>query len=139
MLRRIVGLPCAVADDVLRMEFGCRPYASWMSDANWSLPFGCRLWPPIACPPGWRPLAGRPAVAVKGAQGRACALAWWLPWSVIAVDLKVMALAATGMDKAAFKNVPGRQCAPGMRVPCGARPDPQCCTTCRCWATRPGT
>jgi hypothetical protein len=30
MLRRIVRLPYAVADDVPRMEFGCRPYASWM-------------------------------------------------------------------------------------------------------------
>jgi hypothetical protein len=30
VLRRILRLPCAVADDVLRMQLGCRPYVSWM-------------------------------------------------------------------------------------------------------------
>ena len=28
ILRRIVRLPCVVADDVLRMELGCRPYGT---------------------------------------------------------------------------------------------------------------
>ncbi len=30
VLRRLAGLQCQVPDDVLRMEFGCRSYASWM-------------------------------------------------------------------------------------------------------------
>jgi hypothetical protein len=40
--RRIVRLPVAVADDVLRMELGCRPYASsWMDQRK--LEFAFRL------------------------------------------------------------------------------------------------
>ena len=30
VLRRFVGLDCNVSDDILRLEFGCRSYASWM-------------------------------------------------------------------------------------------------------------
>jgi hypothetical protein len=41
VLRRIMRLPCAVADDVLRMELGCRPYASWMDQRK--LEFAFRL------------------------------------------------------------------------------------------------
>ena len=41
ILRRIVGLPNAVANDVLRMELGCRPYSSWMDQRK--LEFAFRL------------------------------------------------------------------------------------------------
>jgi hypothetical protein len=34
VLRRILRLPCAVSDDVLRMELGCRPYARANSPAQ---------------------------------------------------------------------------------------------------------
>jgi hypothetical protein len=48
---RVLRLPCGVADDVLRMELGCRPYVGWAS-ASWSLPSGWQLWRLTACLPG---------------------------------------------------------------------------------------
>jgi hypothetical protein len=55
---------------------------------------------------GWRRLAGRPWRASRA--GWRCMLAWWLHWRERAVDLKVTALAAAGMDTAALKKVAGK-------------------------------
>ncbi len=65
MLRRIVRLPCAVADDVLQMEFGCRPYASCMDQRK--LEFAFRLKTVAADRSPIRVASARwPAVARKG-------------------------------------------------------------------------
>ena len=43
VLRRIVNVPCHVPDDVLRMELGCRPYASWMNQRKLEYAFRLRM------------------------------------------------------------------------------------------------
>jgi hypothetical protein len=75
-------------------------------------------WPAVAC-------AGVPAMhaGVVAALKRA-------------VDLKVTALAATGMGKAAFKQVAGE--AVRARDVRAMRRQARC-ITCGCWVTRPGT
>jgi hypothetical protein len=113
VLRRIVRLPCAVADDVLRMEFGCRPYASWMDPRK--LEFAFRLQTMAADRLPARVASARwPAVARTGVPAMHAGVVAALER---AVDLKVTALAATGMGKAAFKKVAGEAvCARDVRA-----------------------
>jgi hypothetical protein len=101
--RRIVRLPCAVADDVLRMEFGCRPYASWMDQRKLEFAFRLRTMAADGLPA--RVASARwPAVARTGVPAMHVGVVAALER---AVDLKVTALAATAMGKAAFKQVAG--------------------------------
>ena len=104
VLRRIMRLPCAVADDVLRMELGCRPYASWMDQRK--LEFAFRLaameadrMPARVASACWPRLARRGLPSMH-----ACVV------SALehAVGLKVADLAAAGgVTTAAFKKLAG--------------------------------
>jgi hypothetical protein len=103
VLRRIVGLPCAVADDVLRMELGCRPYASWMDQRK--LEFAFRLAAMAADRlPARVASAGWPSRARKGAPALHSGVVAALER---AVDFKVADLAGAGVTAAAFKKTAG--------------------------------
>jgi hypothetical protein len=56
VLRRVLRLPCAVADDVLLMELGCRPYVCCMDQRKLEFSFPAidygGLWRLTACLPG---------------------------------------------------------------------------------------
>ncbi len=96
----------AVADDVLRMEFGCRPYASWTDQRK--LEFTFRLTTMAADRLPARVASARcswPAVARTGAPAMHAGVVAALER---AVDIKVTALAATGMGKVTGEAVRAR-------------------------------
>jgi hypothetical protein len=100
VLRRILRLPCAVADDVLRMELGCRPYVSWMDQCK--LEFAFRLATMAADSLPARVAAARwPRLARKGLSGMHASMVASLER---AVGLNVAKLAAAaGASRASFK------------------------------------
>jgi hypothetical protein len=79
VLRRIVGLNSHIPDDVLRMELGCRSYASWMDQRK--LEYAFRLGRidvglMTGCPATYKKLPGQQRVA---SVTNACMPAWCQP------------------------------------------------------------
>jgi hypothetical protein len=104
VLRRILRLPCAIADDVLRMELGCRPYASWMDQRK--LEFAFRLATMAADRlPARVAAASWPRQARQGLPGMHAGVVASLER---AVGLNVAELAAAaGASRASFKQAAG--------------------------------
>ena len=87
VLRRILRAPGTAADDVLRMELGCRPYISWMDQRKLEYAYRLRLLAPGRLPK---------CVAAASWPGRADLRRPCLHSEVVA-----SVVAATGLDLAA--------------------------------------
>jgi hypothetical protein len=109
VLRRVANVDCQVPDDVLRMEFGCRSYASWLAQRKLEYSFRLRRMAEDRLP---RRVAQAAWPAVGG--GRHERMHAGLA-QVLAVEVKLDVAAAAAVDEvtyAAFK----RQVAHAVRA-----------------------